>query len=114
MRRRNLLGLVPLGLSLCLALALHLESPQWVLLQLGCAGSGAALEGVLVLLTRREYSPWRLLGLLGVLVPEFLALREAANAGFLWQLGSVMYLLLGVHYFLGWLGIWLLFYQKEK
>lgn len=113
MKPYNWLGLLPLLSSLCLALALHLESLPWILLQLGCTLLGAVLEALLVFLTRREYSPLRLLPLFGLLVPEFLALREAVNhSGFLWQLGVAMYLLLGLHYFLGWLGVWALFYRK--
>lgn len=114
MNKRNLWGLLPLLVSVLFVLCLHLESPVWVLLQLGCTLAGAALEGLLVFLTRHESSPLRLLPLFGLLLPEALALRKAVEqSGFLWQIGVVMYLLLGLHYFLGFLGVWLLFYRRE-
>lgn len=113
--KRNWLGLLPLFLSLGLALLLFLGDPVWLLLQLGCAGLGAALEGLLVFLTRREYSPWRLLPLVGIPVPEALALHTALHQiGFFWELEVVMYLILGLHYLLGFLGVWLLFRKKEE
>lgn len=112
--RRNRSGFLPLLLSLGLALLLCLWDPVWLLLQLGCTLLGAALEVLLVFLTRREYSPWRLLPLAGLLVPEALALHTALHqTGFFWELEVAMILILALHYFLGWLGMWLLFRRKE-
>lgn len=92
--RRNRSGFLPLLLSLGLALLLCLWDPVWLLLQLGCTLLGAALEGLLV--------------------PEALALHTALHqTGFFWELEVAMILILALHYFLGWLGMWLLFRRKE-
>lgn len=113
-----LLCSLPLLVSLVLSLlwlTVSWEALPWILCQWGCALLGAGLEGLLVFLTRRDYQPLRLLPLAGLLVPEFFALRAAVRqSGFLWELEVMMILILALHYFLGWLWIWLLFRKKEE
>lgn len=106
--------IISLSISL-LFLPLLPDSLPGILLQVGCALLGAAFEGLLVFLTRREYSPWQLLPLAVLLIPGAFSLQAAVlQTDYLWQLSVMLYFLLGLHYLLGFLGVWLLFRRDER